>query len=62
MTTERCIRCGGNMQPAGTSNQIDGKRYHGLPELADSEWVICPTCFTQDRQGDWLSPEYGEAH
>lgn len=49
-----CLQCGTQIIPAGTSNQIDGKRYSGLKELADDEWVVCPNCFEQDQNtGDW---------
>ena len=49
-----CMICGKKAIPAGTSNQIDGKRYHGLKELAGEEWVVCPHCYKQnDGTGDW---------
>lgn len=49
-----CLACGTKIVPAGISNQIDGRRYHGRRELADEEWVVCPKCYEQNLQtGDW---------
>ena len=49
-----CINCCNKVVPAGVSNQIQGRRYKGLKELADTEWVVCPECFEQDEEtGDW---------
>ena len=53
-----CTNCGHIMEPAGSSNQIQGRRYKGLKEFADSEWVICPNCFEQNEEtGDWKIKE-----
>jgi hypothetical protein len=45
------------MEPAGISNQIDGRHYHGLKELADEEWRVCPKCYRQKDNGDWVRDE-----
>jgi len=50
----KCMRCGADMQEAGISNMIDGRCYHGLQELADTEWIICPECYEQNQHtGEW---------
>ncbi len=62
MTSEKekliCNVCGTTLIPAGTSNQIEGCRYHGLEEPADTEWVVCPESFWQcPKCGDWYNHE-----
>jgi len=52
-----CIRCGSKTEPAGISNQIEGRHYHGLKELADEEWRVCPKCYRQKDNGDWVRDE-----
>lgn len=46
-----CHRCGSLVVSAGTSNEIDGRLYHG--NNADVEWVVCPECYEQDDKGNW---------
>lgn len=48
-----CLVCGAKMITAGISNQISGRRYRGLKELIDEEWIVCPDCYYQDGLGDW---------
>jgi hypothetical protein len=54
VTAETCLVCGAELIPAGIGNQIDGRQYHGLKELASTEWTVCPNCYEQNEEtGDW---------
>ena len=49
-----CTLCGSKLEPAGSSNQIDGRRFNGRTKDADKEWLVCPNHFTQNLEtGDW---------
>jgi len=51
---QKCLNCSSEIIPAGESNQIDGRRYHGLKEFCNEDWVVCPQCWKQDEEtGDW---------
>lgn len=50
---ETCWGCNTILSSAGISNQIDSRRYKGLKEFADDQWIICPVCYLRLDNGDW---------
>lgn len=47
-----------NIVPAGISNEVSGRRYHGLRELADTDWVVDTSIYVQcESTGNWFRRE-----